>query len=305
MRMCRLSYTNISGFCRYKSSRVAVKMMFCHEITPDIIVDFTDEATHLHTLRSAANPNPCPHYCSCSQSGYRSDLVCQLVGVSVVPPAMCHIIELYELGSLRDWVENGRELGKEECSSTLFRLQLARSCAQAVEFLHSRSIVISDCKSPNFLVKLDGTCVICDLGSCFVYREAEERESFVGRWRQYSSNWAAPEILDGMMFTYASDCYALAIVLWEIESGGTPFDGLSFIEVETAILAGERPPLDALDDTVNKPALSSLVSSGWDKDVSRRPPAATMVQVLDQLCEDARNTPSNFAYVTQNTQAPE
>ena len=138
--------------------------------------------------------------------------MCQLVGVSVVPPAMCHIIELYELGSLRDWVENGRELGKEECSSTLFRLQLARSCAQAVEFLYSRSIVISDCKSPNFLVKLDGTCVICDLGSCFVYREAEERESFVGRWRQYSSNWAAPEILDGMMFTYASDCYALATI---------------------------------------------------------------------------------------------
>jgi serine/threonine protein kinase len=37
-------------------------------------------------------------------------------------------------------------------------------------------------------------------------------------------NWAAPEVLQGDVYTQAADVYALGLVLWEIFSGEAPYD---------------------------------------------------------------------------------
>jgi serine/threonine protein kinase len=37
-------------------------------------------------------------------------------------------------------------------------------------------------------------------------------------------NWAAPEVLQGDVYTQAADVYALGLVLWEIFSGEAPYN---------------------------------------------------------------------------------
>lgn len=49
-------------------------------------------------------------------------------------------------------------------------------------------------------------------------------------------NWAAPEVLQGDIYTQAADVYALGLVLWEIFSGQAPYDE----EMENDVKGMER-----------------------------------------------------------------
>merc|ERR1711871_127317 len=56
----------------------------------------------------------------------------------------------------------------------------------------------------------------------------------VSRSRPTCGNWVAPEVLGGHPFSQASDIYSLACVLWEILTGGVPFQS----EIAEALLHG-------------------------------------------------------------------
>ncbi len=69
---------------KYRSHEVAVKLLFCLELTPERVDDFCAEATLLNSLQH--------------------DNVVRCLGVSVMPPAICLVTEFCQYGSLYDFL---------------------------------------------------------------------------------------------------------------------------------------------------------------------------------------------------------
>jgi len=70
----------------HRDEEVAVKILFCLELTPERIVNFCNEASLLHSLQH-------PNVVSC-------------LGVSVMPPAICLVTEFCRFGSLFDFLHS-------------------------------------------------------------------------------------------------------------------------------------------------------------------------------------------------------
>jgi serine/threonine protein kinase len=76
--------------------------------------------------------------------------VITLIGTCFLPEA-CIVMELMIGGSLCDLLHGGKII-KKQSLSYLQKLQITRSIAQGIQFLHSKNIVHRDLKSKNILV---------------------------------------------------------------------------------------------------------------------------------------------------------
>ena len=124
---------------------VAFKLIFAPDINRETIESFFQEAA---ILRSLTHPN-----------------IVRLVGVCVAPPSLAHVLELCD-GSLFDVIQQRKSEREKTNSRVMDKKHLdwfydvARQCAAAVSFLHSRTpmaILHRDIKSLNFLTV--GHCI--------------------------------------------------------------------------------------------------------------------------------------------------
>lgn len=143
-------------FGSYCGKKVAIKMLFVMELTPQSIRDFYKEAQVLMVLRG--------------------EQVIECKGVTVMPPAIAVIMEYCRLGSLYTFLyENSQvSLDRERVTSVdsirsqVFEMRTTFStnpnvqmpvevtmmldAAQAVAFIHSKGYLHCDMKSLNYLV---------------------------------------------------------------------------------------------------------------------------------------------------------
>ena len=131
----RLALLGAGGTARvfkgsYRDEPVAIKMLYCMELTPETVQNFFSESRLLCKLR---HPN-----------------IVHVSGVCVLPPTICMVMELCK-GSMY-------ELLRLESANTDLdweaRLGMAIDCACGVQCLHEQKppILHMDLKSPNFLV---------------------------------------------------------------------------------------------------------------------------------------------------------
>lgn len=76
-------------FGKFKGEDVALKMLFAMELTPKVVTDFYYEVHVLHSLQ------------------HRNVVRC--IGVSVMPPAVCLVLEYCPFGSLFDYLHKSRK----------------------------------------------------------------------------------------------------------------------------------------------------------------------------------------------------
>lgn len=165
------------------------------------------------------------------------------------------------------------------------RLALATATARTLADVHRGGVAARAAMWPGVLAVDGGRVVMLEFGMMLEDdgKEDEREESVPGGMAAY----LAPERLDGeraddgVEAAMRADVYALAVVVWEVLTGRTAFDGMGFARVVGAVIGrAERP--GAVPEWVPTQAREA-VSRGWEERPERRPSSEEMVALLESV----------------------
>lgn len=125
-------------------------------------------------------------------------------------------------------------------------LQIARSCAEALDYAHRHEVLHKDLKPANLMLNQESVLKIVDFGIAgFLAEESENDGSFLEGTFPYLS----PEQLQGLPLDARADVYSLAAVFYELLSG-------------RLIFPRDTPPEDSL--TMDPEPIASMPLLAWD-----------------------------------------
>lgn len=102
---------------------------------------------------------------------------------------------------------------------------IAHDVALGLGAAHRRSIVHRDVKPQNILVGKGGSIKLTDFGIASVYKDINAERLTTTGMTLGTVQYYAPEQAQGEIVSPAADVYALGIVMYEMLTGRTPFDG--------------------------------------------------------------------------------
>ncbi|KAH0791962.1 TKL family protein kinase [Histomonas meleagridis] len=219
----------------------------------------------------------------------RNPFLLQLMGFTDTYP-YCIVSQYVESGSLYDALKH--KPGSPELSNTDKSI-IAMCVAYGMNALHQQKIIHRDLKSLNIL--LDSNCLpkIIDFGiSRFHGEEGELVTSTIG-----TPHWMAPEMFNSTHYDSKVDVYSYGILLWEMLTEATPFDGMSAFQIMAAVCQkGQRP--DIPESTPKE--LTALIEACWSQDPAQRPTFDQIYQAFSTCSVSFANTDPSKVEVLAN-----
>jgi serine/threonine-protein kinase len=182
-------------------------------------------------------------------------------------------MQLVEGGDLGDQIAGGW-LEPERAIAWLGQV------ASALDTAHAAGLVHRDVKPANILLE-DGRAYLSDFG---LTKRTKSQTGLTGVGQVVgSTDYLAPEQIDGGAVDARTDVYALGAVLYHCLAGAPPFARESDVQVLFAHLQQRPPPLSAVRPDLPA-ALGDAVARALAKDPHARHPSCTA------LIEDARQS---------------
>jgi len=166
-----------------------------------------------------------------------------------------------------DYASNGT-LRQRHQSGEIVPLKLivnyVRQTADALQYAHDQKLIHRDIKPENMLIGRRNEVLLSDFGIAQVAQSTlfEKTQPMAG-----TVGYMAPEQLHGRA-RFASDQYALGIIVYEWLSGNRPFQG-SFFEVASQHMYAPPTPLSSQIPWIS-PAVESVVMTAIAKDPLQR-----------------------------------
>ncbi len=203
-----------------------------------------------------------------------ANVIAQLDHINILPiyeygeqNGLAYLVTPYlEGGSLRDLLAKRAPLSTQEA------LIYTEQAAAALQYAHTHNIVHRDVKPGNMLFHADGRLVLVDFGIARIMHNTDENiESTLTSTGQFlgSVNYMAPEMVRGRQPDHRTDIYELGVVLFEMLSGRTPFQGTSTFMIAAQHVQEIPPSLSSLNPNIT-PQVDAVVQKALAKDPDQR-----------------------------------
>jgi eukaryotic-like serine/threonine-protein kinase len=179
-------------------------------------------------------------------------------------------------------------------------VEYVRQILSALRFAHRHGIVHRDIKPHNVLVDREGRVKVTDFGIARAgTSQMTEAGSIVG-----TAQYLSPEQARGTEVDQRSDLYSLGVVLYELLTGQTPFDGDTPVEIAMKHLsATPRPPSHIRRDVPRD--LDMVVMRALAKDPTARYQSADEMEAdLERVLRNAPVAAATTDSATQIMRAP-
>ena len=135
---------------------------------------------------------------------------------------------------------------------------IAHDVALGLGAAHRSKIVHRDVKPQNVLVGRDGSIKLTDFGIASVYKDINAERLTTTGMTLGTVQYYAPEQAQGEIVSPAADVYALGIVMYEMLTGRTPFDGDTPVAVAMQHIQDLPTPPSQLNPEI-PPALEDII----------------------------------------------
>ena len=205
-----------------------------------------------------------------------SPLFLKLVGFTASAP-FCIVTEYIPNGSLFDAIKHKE--GSPELNGTMLTV-IAYFAALGFKLLHDNAIVHGNINASNIL--LDNECrphivdfSCAKLSETRFYTPSSKGYQTVNQSIGYI-NWQAPEVLSTFTTTIKSDIYSFGMMLYEMLTGFIPFEGYDSNQIQSFVLAGQRPPFPEGIPM----QIQSIIQKCWSQNPDERPSLNDITQML-------------------------
>ena len=160
-------------------------------------------------------------------------------------------------------------------------IRITLQICDALVYCHEHGIFHRDIKPENIMIQEDGNITIIDFGIALL--EGARRVT----WRGLSGtmgtpDYMSPEQLKGERGTASSDIYAVGVMLYEMLSGHTPFEGENIFAIMNQHVS-QDPPSILLTNPQLSPELATVVMRAIRRDPDKR------YKSVSNLLHDLRN----------------
>jgi eukaryotic-like serine/threonine-protein kinase len=190
------------------------------------------------------------------------------------------VMELVEGTDLRRYLRSRGVLDIERA------VIIAHDVALGLGAAHRRGIVHRDVKPQNILVGRDGSIKLTDFGIASVYKDINAERLTTTGMTLGTVQYYAPEQAQGEIVNPAADVYALGIVMYEMLTGRTPFDGESPVAVAMQHIQDLPMPPSQLNSNID-PALEDIILRCLEKVPEMRyRDGSQLARALEQLFDN-------------------
>ena len=194
------------------------------------------------------------------------------------------VMELIDGITLKQYMERRGQMDWREA------LHFVTQIMRALSHAHSRGIIHRDIKPQNIMVLRDGSVKVADFGiACLADAAQTLTQEALG-----SVHYISPEQARGDRIDARSDIYSSGVVLYEMLTGGLPFEGDSAVSV--AIQHLSSVPLSPRDINESVPeALELICMKAMNPNPDRR--YASAEAMLEDLEKFRKDPSTNMEYI--------
>ena len=154
--------------------------------------------------------------------------------------------------------------------------------AEALHYAHTRhgsdgaplEVVHRDVSPQNIMIDVDGRVKLVDFGIAKARMRAQHTRAGVIKGKFY---YMSPEQAHGNRLDARSDVYGLGMVLYEVLTGGHPFEDVPDNELLNSVRSADYPPIGSVLPGLPRPMVS-IVDGALERSVERRYSSARELQ---------------------------
>ena len=171
-------------------------------------------------------------------------------------------------------------------------VQIARDVALGLGAAHRRGIVHRDVKPQNIMLNDEGVVKLTDFGIASMYKDVDEQRLTTTGMTLGTVQYYAPEQAQGEIVRPSADVYALGIVMYEMLTGQTPFDGDTPVAVAMKHIQEIPESPSALNPRI-PPSLERIIMRCLEKEPQARfRDGDALASALDNFMRNPSRRPS-------------
>ena len=193
------------------------------------------------------------------------------------------VMELIDGITLKQYLEKKGRLNWRET------LHFSMQIAKALEHAHSRGIIHRDIKPHNIMILKDGSIKVADFGIARI----GSAQNTLTREALGSVHYISPEQAKGAHVDNRTDLYSLGVVMYEMLTGRTPYDGETPVSVAIQHINGGAPLPGEIADGIPR-GIEQITMHAMAANPDERYGSAT--EMLHDMEEFRKNPGMTFLY---------